>query len=96
MFYFHCIKGSKGLMPNLRGSSSDVSSVKQPAMRKRFNQYQVCYSKKTPLQQGKEDQIQEIECGLLQHPLALYPHLEECVPPDVSPPSHTETFFVDE
>ncbi|PVD35190.1 hypothetical protein C0Q70_06471 [Pomacea canaliculata] len=50
----------------------------------RFAKQQVCFSRITPLQQQKREHIDEIEYGLLQHPLALYPHLEESVP--------TETF----
>lgn len=30
------------------------------------------------------DHIDEVEFGLTQHPLALYPHFEENCPPDVS------------
>nr|KAG5711657.1 hypothetical protein BaRGS_016839 [Batillaria attramentaria] len=33
--------------------------------------------------QQRRDHIDEIEYGLLQHPLALYPHLEESVPPEM-------------
>ena len=29
------------------------------------------------------DHIDEVEYGLTQHPLALYPHFEENCPPDV-------------
>ena len=58
--------------------------MKQPAVRRRFNKHEVCYSRATPLQQQRREHIDEIEFGLTQHPLALYPHLEECLPPDVS------------
>ncbi len=60
-----------------------MQSVKQPATTKRFTKEQACFSKSTPLQQQKRDHIEEIEYGLMQHPLALYPHLEESMPPDV-------------
>ena len=70
-------------MPNIHDSSSS-NTVKHPAVRKRFNKYQVCYTKATPLQQGRRDLIDEIEYGLTQHPLALYPHLEESIPPEVN------------
>jgi len=74
---------SKGLAPIIQGSSDDVSSVKQPAVRGRFSKEQICYSRVSPLQQQRRSHIEEIEYGLKQHPLALYPHLEECMPPDV-------------
>ena len=76
-------QGSKGLSPNINGSSDNIRSVKQPAVRNRFTKDQVCYAKATPLQQQRRDHIDEIEYGLMQHPLALYPHLEESMPPDV-------------
>jgi hypothetical protein len=44
---------------------------------------QRCYSKKLPLAEARRDNIEEIINGLIQHPLALYPHLEEALPPDV-------------
>ncbi|XP_067664046.1 protein FAM47E-like [Haliotis asinina] len=77
------IKGERGPGPNVTGSSENVSPVKQPAMRRRFDKYQVCYSQITPQQQQRREHIEEIEYGLLQHPLALYPHLEESVPPEL-------------
>jgi len=77
------IKGEKGLGPNIKGSSDDIAAVKQPAARRRFNKDEICFSRVTPLQQQRRDHIEEIEYGLTQHPLALYPHLEECLPPDV-------------
>ncbi|KAJ8300577.1 hypothetical protein KUTeg_022096 [Tegillarca granosa] len=77
------IKGQKGPGPNVKGSSENVQSVKQPAVRKRFTKYQTCYSRLTPLQQQRRDHIEEIEYGLAQHPLALYPHLNESVDPQL-------------
>ena len=43
----------------------------------------MCYSRQTPLQQQMRDHIDEVEYGLTQHPLALYPHFEENCPPDL-------------
>lgn len=77
------IKGSKGPGPNLTGSSENISPVKQPAVRNRFSKHQICYSRSTPLQQNRRDHIDEIEYSLVLHPLALYPHLEESVPPEL-------------
>ena len=36
-----------------------------------------------PAQRRRRDYIDEIEYGLTQHPLALYPHLEEGMSPEV-------------
>ncbi|KAK3582835.1 hypothetical protein CHS0354_039978 [Potamilus streckersoni] len=77
------IKGPKGPGPNIVGNSENVGSVKQPAVRKRFSKQQVCYARSTPIQQQRRDHIDEIEYGLTQHPLALYPHLEESVEPEL-------------
>ncbi|XP_051866096.1 protein FAM47E [Pristis pectinata] len=73
-------KGS-GLSPLL----VNVTETFKPAQRvsKRLTKSQICYSKALPLQQAKREQIEEIEYGLSQHPLALYPHLEEGVPPEL-------------
>ncbi|XP_062600135.1 protein FAM47A-like [Saccostrea cucullata] len=78
------IKGHKGPGPNLKGSSENISPVKQPAVKNRFSKHQICYSRSTPLQQSRRDHIDEIEYSLVLHPLALYPHLEESVPPEVN------------
>lgn len=77
------IKTDKGPGPSLQGGSVTQQSVKQPAMKNRFTKHQICFSRITPLQQQRRDHIDEIEYGLLQHPLALYPHLEESVPPEM-------------
>ena len=37
-----------------------------------------------PLQQQRRVRVDDIEFNLTQHPLALFPHLEESLPPDVS------------
>ncbi|XP_069834284.1 protein FAM47E isoform X2 [Dendropsophus ebraccatus] len=49
----------------------------------RFSKEQVYFSKLIPQQQARREYIAGIEYGLAQHPLALYPHLEEGVPPDI-------------
>ena len=77
------IKGQKGLGPNLQGSSATEKQVKQPVAKHRFNKHEICFSRVTPQQQQNRDYIDDIEYGLVQHPLALYPHLEECLPPDM-------------
>ena len=67
----------------MKGSSENLSAVKQPAVRNRFTKHQICFSRLTPLQQQRREHINQIEYGLTQHPLALYPHLEESVNPEV-------------
>lgn len=70
-----------GLSPSL----VNVAETFKPAQRvsKRLTKSQICYSKALPSQQIRREQIEEIEYGLSQHPLALYPHLEEGVPPEL-------------
>ncbi|KAM8939380.1 protein FAM47E [Pelodytes ibericus] len=70
---------SKAASPVVHNSVSD-SAGRKP--RKRFTKDQVCFSKALPLQQARREYIAQIEYGLTQHPLALYPHLEEGVPPE--------------
>lgn len=78
------IQGKKGLSPNILREDSDPASIKQTVVKGRFNKYEICYGRSLPLQQQRRDHINDIEYGLTQHPLALYPHLEESLPPDVS------------
>lgn len=80
------LRGDDYFIPNQKGPrpvvhGEPVSLKQQP--RKRFTKEQVCYSKQTPLQQARGEYIEEIEYGLTQHPLALYPHLEEGLPPEL-------------
>lgn len=77
------IKTDKGPGPAITGSSKKQATVKQQAQPHRFTKHQICFSRITPLQQQRREHIDEIEYGLLQHPLALYPHLEQCVPPEM-------------
>lgn len=72
--------------PSLTGNGSreSMSNIKDTVNKNRFTKEDICYSTITPLQKQRRDHIDEIEYGLLQHPLALYPHLEDGVPPDVS------------
>ncbi|XP_075705940.1 protein FAM47E-like isoform X2 [Rhinoderma darwinii] len=51
--------------------------------KKRFTKEQAYFSKLIPQQQAHREYIAGIEYGLAQHPLALYPHLEEGVPPEL-------------
>ena len=40
-------------------------------------------SRTLPMQQQRRDNVDDIELSLLRHQLALFPHLEESVPPEV-------------
>lgn len=77
------IKSEKGPGPTIKGSIKTEKSVKQQAQPNRFTKHQICFSRIMPLQQQRREHIDDIEYGLLQHPLALYPHLEECVLPEM-------------
>jgi len=57
--------------------------VKAAAAKKRLSRFQTYLSRCTPQQQQRRDYINEVEQGLLKHPLALYPHLEESVAPEL-------------
>lgn len=76
------IKPNKGPAPLIK---NDIWKFKENVLsaEKRLNVTQRCFSKKLPLAQAKRDNIEQIITGLTQHPLALYSHLEESVPPDV-------------
>lgn len=83
-------QGCKQLEPNLQGDSFSKFPMKKSLSKGRFTKEEVAYAKVSPLQQQRRDHINELEGGLLQHPLALYPHLEESIPPDVS----TSSFLI--
>ncbi|XP_028852573.1 protein FAM47E isoform X2 [Denticeps clupeoides] len=59
----------------------DMSSGKPPA--KRFSKRITCFSKQNPLRQERREHVDAVEQQLAQHPLALYPHLESGMPPEV-------------
>lgn len=60
-----------------------VASTKS-ASSSRLTLNQRCYSKRIPMVQARREKIEQIISDLTQHPLALYSHLEESLPPDVS------------
>lgn len=76
------IKGDKELRPNTI-SGNGKSDHATGCSRKTLSKIDTCFSKKSPLQEQRLDQVNQIERGLIQHPLALYPHLEDCLPPDL-------------
>ncbi|CAH2301504.1 Hypothetical predicted protein [Pelobates cultripes] len=72
----------KGASPVLHNTTNETDlAEKKP--NKRFTKEQTCFSKLLPQQQARREYIAQIEYGLTQHPLALYPHLEEAVPPEL-------------
>nr|XP_014339703.1 PREDICTED: putative protein FAM47D [Latimeria chalumnae]XP_014339704.1 PREDICTED: putative protein FAM47D [Latimeria chalumnae] len=73
----------KGPGPVLKDAQVSFSPVEQLVRRKRFTKDQVCFSKVIPLQKARNDYIAEIEYSLTRHPLALYPHLAEGMPPEL-------------
>ncbi|KAM5194209.1 protein FAM47E-like [Mantella aurantiaca] len=66
--------------PILQNAVHDSKPAQKP---RKLTIDQICYSKLLPLQQTRREHIAEIEYGLTQHPLALYPHLEEGIPPEL-------------
>ncbi|OCU00071.1 protein FAM47E [Xenopus laevis] len=71
-----------GPAPILNNRLNDPGSTEKKP-KQRFTKEQTCFSKLLPLQQARREHIAEIEYGLTQHPLALYPHLEEGLPPEL-------------
>ncbi|XP_044134252.1 protein FAM47E-like isoform X2 [Bufo gargarizans] len=71
-------KGSDVFLQNVADDPEPTEKHK-----KRFTKEQTYFSKLLPQQQARREYIAGIEYGLVQHPLALYPHLEEGVPPDL-------------
>nr|XP_033816410.1 protein FAM47E [Geotrypetes seraphini] len=77
-----CVDRARGPIPLLKNVPETSCTVRK-STRKRFTEYQSCFSKLLPLQQARKDYIDAIEYSLSQHPLALYPHLEESVPSEL-------------
>ncbi|KAM9142462.1 protein FAM47E-like isoform 2-T3 [Pangshura tecta] len=78
------ICGTKGPVPIvLRNRASDASRMAQQKGRKKCTKTQVSPSKLSPLQKARRDHIAQTEHCLSQHPLALYSHLEESIPPEL-------------
>lgn len=51
--------------------------------RKLLTKEQACFSKASPQQHTRRKHVAEVEYTLSQHPLALYPHYQECVSPEL-------------
>lgn len=84
------LRGNKGLSPNLVGKGKDTfakrlqdngyeSNKQRPFLTREQRQFDT----KLPLMKMRHDHIEQVEHGLTQHPLALYPHLEEGMPPEL-------------
>ncbi|KAL1274688.1 hypothetical protein QQF64_027502 [Cirrhinus molitorella] len=70
-----------GPFPAVFGMPNHACSVKFP--QKRLSKNQVCYSKQNPQRQAQREFIDAVEYKLKQHPLALYPHLESGMRPEL-------------
>ncbi|KAM7443869.1 FAM47 [Porites harrisoni] len=79
--YNYVKKTRSGLGPHITGSDESVNTTTKAATR--FTKNEACYSRSLPLQQQRRGRVDDIEFNLMQHPLALFPHLEESLPPDV-------------
>nr|XP_009300081.1 uncharacterized protein LOC571389 isoform X1 [Danio rerio] len=69
------------LSPVVFGLLNHACSVK--LQRKKLSKNQVCYSKQNLQSQTQREFIDAVEHKLKQHPLALYPHLESGMIPEV-------------
>ncbi|KAM6441450.1 protein FAM47E-like [Liasis olivaceus] len=77
------IQGTKGPVPIiLHYKKIDASQIVPYKSRDLLSKSRIIYSKLTTTQKAKKDYIAQTEHCLMQHPLALYPHLEESVPPE--------------
>ncbi|XP_046853267.1 protein FAM47A-like isoform X2 [Xenia sp. Carnegie-2017] len=77
--------GYTGISPNVNNVTANETQEDNSlfCQKKRFTKNEVIYSKMLPMQQRKHENVEDIEFSLLQHHLALFPHLEESVPPEV-------------
>uniref|UniRef100_A0A8C7LT56 Zgc:158260 n=1 Tax=Oncorhynchus mykiss TaxID=8022 RepID=A0A8C7LT56_ONCMY len=76
-------QAQRGMSPSIFGMPSPTS-LSDKTQWKRFSKEQACFSKKNPQQQVHREHVATVEHKLKQHPLALYPHLEHGMPPEVS------------
>lgn len=78
----YIMQGDKGISPVISHSKQSLSS-NTSRVKPRLTKVQQIYSKSLPLQEDRRNYIDEMEYGLTQHPLAVFPHLEEAVPPEL-------------
>ncbi|KAK3727515.1 hypothetical protein QZH41_009835, partial [Actinostola sp. cb2023] len=79
-FYNYVKRDDLGFGPTITGSQHSINRNQRP---KKFTKTEAIYSKALPLQQQRREHVEDIEFNLTQHPLALFPHLEESLAPDV-------------
>ncbi|KAA0716398.1 hypothetical protein E1301_Tti001833 [Triplophysa tibetana] len=70
-----------GMAPAVFGMPKHQCAVKLP--QKTLSKDQACYSKQNPQSQTQREFIDAVELRLKQHPLALYPHLESSMTPEL-------------
>ncbi|XP_029493265.2 protein FAM47A isoform X1 [Oncorhynchus nerka] len=75
-------QAQRGMSPSIFGMPSPTS-LSDKTQWKRFSKEQACFSKKNPQQQVHREHVATVEHKLKQHPLALYPHLEHGMPPEL-------------
>ncbi|XP_031550330.1 protein FAM47E-like [Actinia tenebrosa] len=78
-FYNYVKRDDLGFGPTITSSQDSL----ERNIPKKFTKTEAIYSKALPLQQQRREHVEDIEYNLTQHPLALYSHLEESLPPDV-------------
>ncbi|BFZ14511.1 hypothetical protein BsWGS_17550 [Bradybaena similaris] len=76
-------EAEKTVVPRYQKDYMRFSELKMPPVSKHLNRYQTYLTKKTPIQQQQQNYLTTVEEGLLLHPLALFPHLEQSVSPEV-------------
>ncbi|XP_069486785.1 protein FAM47E-like [Ambystoma mexicanum] len=72
-----------GPSPVLHKMQKSTATAEKIKAGKRFTKRQVSSSVVLPLQQIRRNYVDEIEYGLTRHPLILYPHLEDGIPPEL-------------
>eukprot|EP00794_Sanderia_malayensis_P007344 gene7344-8164_t len=77
------MKSSKGLEPNLFGIDLECERKPKQKITKKLPKNDIIYEKQLPKQKRRRERVEDMENSLLDHPLALFPHLEESIPADL-------------
>jgi len=81
------VRPTRGPEPNLVSSSSRSSRVVNSAARsnqtRRLTPVELYYSKQVPAADRRRRRVAQLEQNLLSHPLALFPHLENGLSPEL-------------
>ncbi|XP_053114413.1 protein FAM47E-like [Hemicordylus capensis] len=72
--------GTKGPAPVILTRKPEGPHKTQQRAKRMLAVPQSCTSKLSPMLQARKDGVAQVEYCLSQHPLALYPHLEESIP----------------